>query len=288
MKNSPPDHPPRVFQITVILKVSLNPHPSELPHPQPRMETSAQPPDFLIIGVQKGGTTSLYNYLIQHPQILPASQKEVHYFDLNYDKGPEWYLQQFPPRHLDQLAGEASPYYIFHPHVPQRVYQFSPQIKLILLLRNPIDRAISHYYYYIKIRYETLPLEEAIAAEPQRLQGELEKLLADETYYSYNHQHHSYLTRGHYADQLQTWLQYFPQEQLLILKSEDLYHNPAGTFNRVLTFLNLPPHPLKTYAKHNAGDYPPINPTTYQHLKDYFRPHNGRLTDLLGREFNWD
>ncbi|HLO49759.1 MAG TPA: sulfotransferase domain-containing protein [Kamptonema sp.] len=254
------------------------------------MNRLAKPPDFIIIGVQKGGTTSLYNYLIQHPQIAAAAQKEVHFFDLNFEKGIEWYSSQFPDiaenKHL--LAGEASPYYIFHPRVPQRIYDLFPQVKLIVLLRNPVDRAISHYHYYVKIQYEHLSLEDAIAAEPSRLQGEIEKLLASETYYSYNHQHHTYLSRGIYADQLPAWMTLFPKEQILILKSEDLYAKPAATFNTTLEFLNLPPHQLDNYGKHNSGEYPPVSKEIYQQLVEYFRPHNQRLTEYLGRDFGWE
>jgi hypothetical protein len=251
------------------------------------MNELAVPPDFLIIGVQKGGTTSLYNYLIQHPQVAAANHKEVHFFDLNFDQGVEWYKSQFSNSTEGdrRITGEASPYYIFHPRVAERVYDLFPQIKIILLLRNPIERAISHYYYYVKIGCENLSLEAAIAAEPQRLAGEIEKLMASQTYYSYNHQHYAYLSRGIYADQLSNWLKFFPKEQMLILKSEDLYTNPAATFNTTLEFLNLPFHQLENYEKYNAGEYPPIREEMYQQLEAYFQPHNQRLAELLGTNF---
>ncbi|XZN90591.1 MAG: sulfotransferase family protein [Microcoleus sp.] len=254
------------------------------------MNQIPKPPDFIIIGVQKGGTTSLYNYLTQHPQIVPATQKEVHYFDLNFDKGADWYYSQFPqPKSGENLTtGEASPYYIFHPQVPGRIHDLCPQVKIIALLRNPIYRAISHYYYYIKIGYESLSLESAIASEPERLQGEIEKLIANPNYYSYEHQHHSYLTRGIYADQLPAWMKLFPQEQILIIKSEDLYTNPSPTFNTVLEFLNLPPHQLQTYERYNSTEYPPISEAIYEQLRAYFRSHNQRLAQMCDRDFGWD
>ncbi|HEY9295730.1 MAG TPA: sulfotransferase domain-containing protein, partial [Phormidium sp.] len=163
-------------------------------------------PDFIIIGAQKCGTTSLYEYLIQHPQILAASKKEVHFFDLNFAKGVDWYRQQFKPVSQKSITGEASPYYIFHPLVPQRIYQLFPQVKLIVLLRNPVERAISHYYHEVRLGFEDLGLEDAIAQEPARLEGETAKILADETYYSYNHQHYTYLSRGVYVEQLNNWM----------------------------------------------------------------------------------
>ena len=254
------------------------------------MKTTPNPPNFIILGAQKSGTTSLYAYLTQHPHIAPAAVKEIHYFDLQFDKGPEWYYSQFPTaaERGHKITGEASPYYIFHPQVPQRIYDLCPEVKLIILLRNPVDRAISHYYYYIKIKYESLSFEEAIALEPERLKGELEKLLADPTYFSYEHQHHSYLSRGIYADQLPAWMKLFPKEQLLILKSEDLYTNPAAGYNSVLEFLGLPPHQLKAYQKHNATQYSPVDEKVYEQLKAYYRSPNQRLAQLCDRDFGWD
>ncbi|RAQ39531.1 deacetylase sulfotransferase, partial [Arthrospira sp. O9.13F] len=142
----------------------------------------APPPHFIIIGTQKGGTNSLYQYLCQHPQIIPAASKEIHYFTLNYHQPPQWYQSQFPRLpHPQQLTGEGSPYYLYHPAVPQRLHQYSPQVKLIVLLRNPVDRAISHYYWEVKLGCEPLSLEKAIAAEAGRLKGEQEKLSANGT-----------------------------------------------------------------------------------------------------------
>ncbi|MFM6205694.1 sulfotransferase domain-containing protein, partial [Planktothrix sp.] len=133
------------------------------------------PPHFIIIGVQKGGTNSLYHYLCKHPQIVAATQKEIHFFTLNYEQGLNWYQSQFPPEADGKqiLTGEGSPYYLFHPLVPQRLYESFPNTRLIVLLRNPVDRAISHYYWEVKLGYEPLSLEEAIAQEPERLQGEV-------------------------------------------------------------------------------------------------------------------
>ena len=254
------------------------------------MKQTPNPPNFIIIGAQKGGTTSLYTYLTQHPQVAPAAQKEIHYFDLQFDKGAEWYYSQFPSsaERGYKVTGEASPYYIFHPHVPQRIYQLCPEVKLIILLRNPVDRAISHYHHEIKIKCESLSFQEAIASEPERLKGEIAKILASPTYYSYEHQHHTYLSRGIYADQLPAWMKLFPKSQLLILKSEDLYTNPCGIYNSVLEFLGLPPHQLEIYEKHNATQYPPVSEIVYEQLRAYYRSPNQRLAQLCDRDFGWN
>ena len=244
-------------------------------------------PDFLIIGAQKCGTTSLYHYLVQHPQIVPALQKEVHFFDLNFDKGLEWYQAQFQPLNSQNnlITGEASPYYIFHPLVPERVYQLFPKVKLIALLRNPVDRAISHYYHEVRLGYETMGLEDAIASEPIRLKGEIEKIIADGNYYSFNHRHFTYLSRGIYIDQLQTWMKYFPKEQFLIIPSDDLFINPDRTLTKVFEFLGLPAYQLTHYTKYNSGEYPPISQEIYQQLQAYFKPHNQKLETLLAQKF---
>ena len=248
-----------------------------------------EPPHFMILGTQKGGTNSLYNYLGQHPQILSAIQKEIHFFSLHYHKGIDWYRAQFPSTADGNLlrAGEGTPYYLFHPCVPGRVCNHFPQMKFIVLLRNPTDRAISHYYWEVNLGYEMLPLEEAIARESERLEGEAEKLLADESYYSYNHQHYSYLSRGIYIEQLQNWMNFFGREQFLILKSEDLFSRPAGAVNRVFEFLGLPAYELTNYKKYNVGDYRAIGPQIRQQIAEYFRPHNDKLVEFLGEDFVW-
>ena len=252
-------------------------------------------PDFLIIGAQKAGTTSLYAYLTQHPQILSAKEKEVHFFDLNFDRGTAWYESQFEIASSAQnlnhrsISGEATPYYLFHPCVPQRVYNYLPQVKLIVLLRNPMVRAISHYHHEVRLGFEQLSIEQAIEQESTRLQGEVEKLLSDDNYYSYNHQHYSYLSRGIYIEQLKVWMSLFPKEQFLILSAEDLYSNPAAIFKQVLEFLNLPDYELKDYGKYNAGtEKNPSNHDLEQQLTNFFQPYNQQLNDFLGLDFNWD
>ncbi|MGA9381532.1 MAG: sulfotransferase [Phormidium sp.] len=244
-------------------------------------------PTFIIVGAQKSGTTSLYQYLIQHPQIVPASQKEVHFFDLNFAKGVDWYKQQFPTVSPGLITGEASPYYIFHPVVAQRVYELFPEVKLIALLRNPVERAISHYYHEVRLGFEKLGLADAIAQESARLKGETAKMLADATYYSYNHQHYTYLSRGIYVEQLKHWMQFFPKEQFLVLPSEELYNQPNQVLNQVLEFLELPSYQLTQYDKYNSGEYPEINPETRQQLQEYFQPYNQQLEEFLGVKFPW-
>jgi hypothetical protein len=260
-------------------------------------------PDFIIIGTQRGGTTSLYNYLADHPGIAAASIKEVHFFDTShYKQGPTWYRAHFPSYvqkyYMQQvqkqafITGEASPYYMFHPFAARRMAKLLPQVKLIVMLRNPVDRAYSHFYHEVAGGHEKLSsFEDAIDLEEERLAGELEKMQTDEHYSSYNHRHYSYLDRGIYADQLETWMSTFPKEQFLIIKSEDFYANTAAIFKQTLAFLNLKDvgsTELKEDFRHyNTTKPPKMNPATRKRLIEYYEPHNARLYKLLGRDFDW-
>ncbi len=256
-------------------------------------------PDFIIIGSQKCGTSSLYQYLVQHPWILPARKKEVHYFDdVNYHQGSNWYRAHFSlaayetylklrNRH-DILTGEASPYYLAYPRAPERIARVMETVKLIVMLRNPVDRAFSHYYHQVRKGREGLSFEEAIEAEEERLRGEREKILRNGNYYSYNFWAYSYLTRGIYIEQIEAWMKYFTKEQFLILKSEDFFSNPEKEFNRTLRFLELPNYKLQTYSKVNAGSYDKMSVATRKNLLNFFRPYNERLYNLVGQDYEWD
>jgi len=256
-------------------------------------------PDFVIIGAQKGGTTSLYAHLSRHPNVLPARRKEVHFFDNKFARGAGWYRRQFPSvltrvgrrlRHgAPVLAGEASPYYLFHPRAPERLRALLPGARLIVLLRNPVDRAYSQYWHRVRDGQETLSFEEALDREPERLAGEAERLRADPGYHSVNHQAYSYLARGVYVDQLVRWRALFPADRMLVLRGEDLFENPAKVYERVLRFLGLPDVRIETFEKRNAAPpYPPMADATRRRLLEYFRPHNLRLYDLLATDFGWD
>ena len=260
-------------------------------------------PDFFILGAQKGGTTSLYYYLVKHPSIVPAWRKELFFFSNsnNYQKGLSWYRGQFPfkirryyaehIRKQDFITGEASPNYLYFPNVPKRVAEICPQAKLIVLLRNPVDRAYSHYRHQVAREREKLSFEDATACEEERIGGDAEKMVIDENYYSYNYDQYSYLARGVYVDQLQRWFRWFPREQFLIHKSEDLYTNPATIFKQTVEFLNLPDlGPMKEYAVYNKARYTPpsdIDLKLRNRLAEYFEPYNLRLYELLDRDFGW-
>jgi hypothetical protein len=255
-------------------------------------------PSYLIIGAQRAGTTSLHRYLVQHPAVKNLLRtKGVHFFDNHYGRGLAWYSSRFPTkayawwvrrRHGTELVtGEASPYYLFHPQVPHRVAKHLPDARLIVLLRDPVQRAYSHYQHEVARGFETLSFEEAIDAEPARLAGETERLLAEPLYNSFAHQHYSYLARGRYAEQLATWRSLFPDEQLLVLSSERFFAEPHRAFAQVLDFLRLPPFAPAAYERHNAHDYREMGEAVRGRLLDYYREPNRRLYETLGEDFGW-
>lgn len=254
-------------------------------------------PHFIIIGGQRCGTTSLYEYLKKHPCIFSALVREVHFFDDNFAKGVSWYRAHFPTllyrnyiksiRKQDFVTGEASPYYLFHPHAPKRVHETIPRVKLIVLLRDPIDRAYSHYHHEVRLGFENLSFKEAIKKERERLRGQLEKIANNDNYVSFNHNHYSYVSRGIYVDQLKIWMRFFPRKQILILKSEDLFDNPSRNFDSVTDFLQLPKWQLKEYRKYHVGHYTKMGATIRKQLLDFFEPHNQRLFDYLKMDFGW-
>jgi hypothetical protein len=254
-------------------------------------ETGALP-DFLIIGAQKSGTTSLYDLLTQHPHVERAALKELNYFDRHFEKGVEWYRSQFPlPRRKEErklITGEATPDYLFYPDAARRAAQVVPQARLIVLLRNPVDRAYSHYHHQIRKGRETLGFEEALEAEQARLRGETDKMPKDELFTSFSFRHFSYLSRGVYVDQLLRWSEFFDKDQMLVLKSEDLFEHTPETLKVVLDFLHLSDWQPETWEVRNKGHYEQeMNPATRRRLEEYFQPHNRRLYEHLGVDFGW-
>ena len=246
-------------------------------------------PDFLVLGAQKAGTTALYEYLRRHPQISGPSWKEVSFFDRHWARGESWYRGNFPnvARTRGKHVGEASPSYVFHPLAPQRVQEVVPEARLIVLVRNPVDRALSQYNHEVALGREPLPFEEALDAEEERLRGEQERMAADPRYFSREWWSHTYKARGRYAEQLERWLAVFPREQLLVLPSDDLGSDPARAHAQVLEFLGASPQRLDSYPRVYEREYEPMKPETRERLAAEFEEPNRRLYELLGRDLGW-
>ncbi len=260
-------------------------------------------PDFLIIGSKRGGTTSLFNHLLMHPGILglyPKSRgkKSTDFFFKELQRSPEWYRShfhtlQYRRRRAKELgytpvAGEASPYYMWDPRIAQRVHALNPSLKAIALLRDPVDRAWSHYQERRANGVDPLSFEEALAVEPVRTEGELERMFADSSYYSQAHDWYSYRTRGIYLPQLKGWTTVFPREQLLVLRSEDMYLDTQATFDKVCDFLGVGQFNLPTTQVFNASVAESALPEGPRaELAAFFAPHNRALEDHLGMTLDW-
>lgn len=259
-------------------------------------------PDFIIIGTQKGGTSSLYSYLMQHPGIIPALDKEIHFFDSpsNRAKGLYWYRKYFCTQSKKQnlakklgylpLTGEATPSLLFDLYAPKFVAQAIPTVKLIVLLRDPVSRAFSHYYHNRRFEgREPLSFEDAIEQEPNRTYDKMEFWKNNETYIDVSIGHYAYVQRGFYDDQLNRWFQYFPRENFCILKSEDFFNYPQDQLEKIISFLNLPNYQFDCSNVSNSGNYKTDLPTrTKEKLKSKFQAHNEKLCQILSWSSTWE
>ena len=254
-------------------------------------------PDFIIAGAQKSGTTSLFAYLCEHPLVTPPITKEMSFFDNQFHRGLNWYRAHFPRdvtssvdggSGMPTLTGESSAYYLFHPHTAARIANTLPGVKIIVLLRNPVDRAFSHYQLNLRRGNEHLSFEKAIDAEARRLAGEHDLMRAFDQYASFAHEKHSYLARGRYAEQLAVWRRHFRPDQLLIIESGQFFADTAKEFDRVQDFLGLPWWQPKKFGNRFPGKYrEKISPAMRSRLTDYFAPHNERLYQMLWQRFDW-
>lgn len=244
--------------------------------------------DYLVIGVGKAGTTSLAYYLSQHPQIINPHKKELHFFTRDLEYGLDWYLAQFPPilsRKDKFLTGEATPWYLGGIGVEDRVFRSFPHVKLIAILRNPIDRTISHYYMHWKMGLEHRSLEEAIADEIAILRDTENPLQVSEAYWRTEH---GYLWSSLYLPFLERWMSLFHKDQFLVLNSKDLYTTPSETLAKVFKFLNVTDFELVSYPKVNSGTYSQASHHSRKILFDFFHVHNQKLEDYLGMKFGWN
>jgi len=255
-------------------------------------------PAFLIIGAQRCGTTSMYRTLSQHPAVLKAVlHKGVHYFDMNYGQGLGWYQAHFPlaarARHIENSAGikpltfESSPYYLFHPLAPARIARDLPGVKLLVLVRDPVERAYSAYAHELARGYESEPFERALEMEEDRLSGEVERIVADQGYLSHSHQHHAYRTRGQYADQLEALERHFGPDRVHVVDSGDFFTSPEPVYDRVLDFLGLPRRDYPDFGRHNSRSRSAMPEKLRAKLGEHFLPYDERLARWLGDAPSW-
>ncbi|HEY1916967.1 MAG TPA: sulfotransferase [Streptosporangiaceae bacterium] len=256
-------------------------------------------PGFLIVGAQRSGTTSMSRMLGQHPAVAhTAMNQEVHYFDTSYGRGLGWYRSHFPlaPRARRAAAGldvapvafDSSPYYMFHPLAPERIHRDLPGVKLVVLLRDPVERSYSAHAHESAHGFETEPFERALELEEGRLRGEAERMTADPGYNSFSYQHHSYRARGRYAEQLERLTELFGRERLHVVDSGDFFADPGPAYGGVLDFLGLPRMPCPDVGRRNARPRAAALPSSIRaELEDYYQPCDERLAGWLGHRPSW-
>lgn len=248
-------------------------------------------PEFIIAGVQKAGTTSLYDALMQHPGVFPGSWKEIHFFDWHYKMGIGWYKQQFSGAPSYCITGEATGNYIFHPHAPHRIAAHLKETKFIILLRNPVDVAYSQFSHARANRKESEDFFIAIDRIKQQMPHEIERLKNDENYYSFIFDIYSYIERGLYAYQIERWMKAIRDKgRTLILDSSEYFKSPTVVYSEVTEFLNLQRwQPIEfKHLKKRDDDLPSANAGIRQYLREFYKPYNEVLYDLLGKDFGWE
>jgi hypothetical protein len=247
-------------------------------------------PDFVILGAQKAGTTTLYTQLSTHPSVVPALRKEVHYFDAA-PRPVEWYRAFFPRRRAmdartasvgGAFTGEATPFYLFHPAAPARLRATVPHARLVAILRDPVERAVSGYHHAVRMGDEARPID--VALDP----ANAEELPDAVEWYddpACPARRRGYLARGRYAEQLERWFAVMGREQVLVLETRQLAGGVA--LGKTLDFLGLAATAVDPESDRNVGSYEAPDPEVERRLRAYFAPHNDRLFALLGAEFSW-
>jgi hypothetical protein len=246
-------------------------------------------PAFLMVGTQRGGTTSLFRALAAHPDTAPPNlHKGVHYFDVNYGRGQGWYRGHFPIRQGSRMAFESAGYYMHHPLAPERIAADLPGVKLLALLRDPVERAYSAHKHELARGFETEPsFERALELEPERIAGEAERIRSEPGYLSHSHRHHSYLDRGHYDEQLTLLHDLFGRDRVHVAYAEDFFGEPEPCFDAILDFLGLERWRPESFERHNARPGSPLPEPLRLRLREHFAPHDERLAALLGEVPPW-
>lgn len=247
-------------------------------------------PDYLIVGAQKCATSSLFSYLQQHPKVRPPSHKEIHFFDSQFRKGVDWYRSHFPMHGRsagnDWQTGEASPSYLLNPHCAGRIKRVLGEVKLIISLRNPVDRAFSHYRHNVKRGREISQFHEAIQNEHEMMM-EWRKVLQDESYPDQALRDGSYLLRGHYLNQMERYLEHFPRSMLHVIIYDDIVSNPQAVMAKLCEFLELEQHTFDFDKRLNVGVSGSMASATRRLLASYYTESNHQLSQYLGRDLEW-
>jgi len=249
-------------------------------------------PKFIIIGTVRSGSTSLYYNICEHPNILPASYDEIGFFDTNYELGLNWYKSMFPTINKKDsrknkicFTGEDTPFYFWSEDAANRIKNDLPGIKLITILRNPIDRAYSNYHLGVAGGTEKMSFEEAIDLEINNLEqteinaNNLKKLCSERR---------SYIIKSIYHEQMKIWKKRFSKNDLMIVSTEDMSEKTSETLNQIFKFLGTEQFDIKKSKKEKSRNYLKMNQNTRDKLIEFFKPHNDQLYNMIEKKFQWD
>lgn len=241
-------------------------------------------PTFIIIGSSRCGTTALYDYLTKNKHGFPATLKEIHFFDSYFDKGMNWYKANFPTFfHRKIITGDSTTAYLENSLVAKRVFLTLPKIKLIILVRNPVDRAFSNY------KKKSNNLKRKGMKLPFSFDDIIEKELAylkSKPFDSYSAC--PYVSRGLYYQQLKVWEKYFSRKQILIIKSEDFFQEPLVILEQVYNFLGVEKFTFNSNIKVNQNkseEDETLNPNTRKKLQGFYRSSNEKLLRFWNVDF---
>jgi len=258
-------------------------------------------PELLVVGAKRGGTTSLWRYLADHPGVLPTfpraeNIKGTYFFDEGWGRGEAWYRSHFPTaarraraaRSLgyEPITFEATPYYLFHPHAPARAHQVVPHAVVVALLRDPVERAFSHWKERCN-HTEPLDFAPALAAEADRTAGEEDRLMKDPTATSFAHRHQTYLAQGRYAPMLERWFDAYGTDQVIVEAAETFYSDPQAFLDRLTDRVGLPRRNLGSPKPFNAEPSADMDPVVRTSLTERLSPDIVAVEGLLGRAMPW-
>jgi hypothetical protein len=260
-------------------------------------------PSFLIIGTQKGGTTSLHEYLIQHPKLIAPVKKELHFFDTKNTITN--YLNNFPKEYFtNSISFESTPRYMYYPDAGKKIFNFNPKMKFIVLLRNPVKRAFSAWNMYSQMKSDFHLQKFFKDSERNNHLEKIHSLLYENDFPSFKQWvdietgkdfdeeliEPSIIRRGYYKEQIDYYLKYFPKKQFLFIETESLKNETLTILNSVSDFLGIKPFnnlALDLKRRHERSYAGSLSPEMYEFLSNHFQQKNRGLEELVDLKLSW-
>lgn len=245
-------------------------------------------PDLIVIGAKRCGTTSLYQHLVEHPCISRSTKDNVGFFNNNFELGLNYYRSFFPMKpknkYKKHIVFEVTTSYMQESRTAERIFKTLPDVKLLLMVRNPVDRAYSEY----NLEKNRQSFDDLAFEEMTRIREEDKNLVEGKNVELFAHGKYHLLRKSMYYQQLVPWLQLFPRDQILILSAEDYDKKTQDTYNEIFDFVGVERYEVKRSERVNKGKYSKMNDETRRVLLDYFKPYNEKFFQLIGKRFDWN